>query len=545
MTQEFEQGRVIHRWCLQASQLPDRNSRIPALKVTLLAAGSDAELTQAVRQHDILTNSNQRICSGNALWYHIGTQHFSAFTDVTVWPGFGTDLLSSEDQIETIDSWKTIGKDVNAAIQETQELLEKTQREIIDLKECAKTRNSRKSALAQLQASLSDSYLILAELELLEQASARSAYLAYLQSKQRNPTCILRDLEAPRKEYNCGVCQGGTSEDRNPIIICAVIPTQTCDEGAHIRCYSLERVPEGDWQCDACRYFGRPVSSELTCALCGDSGGLMRATSSVGDAGSGLNCAFQWCHILCAFYCPGVRPAHESTGERMVFCIDDLTNRERKCEICGRRTQAYVQCQARGCGYTFHPGCGLAMLALGWRKGTPDQAEVLCRLHRPLPIIKNIHALRERKWQELLNFQDYWGNMAKQVARTVCKRPRPWEYNEIDALEAQIQRQLQSASPPPANSFTFTVSLREKPAVQCIQPSSYNLISPDLLVSEALTLTERSSEECIQYYSDHLMARMKLELGLAHVAVNLYEESSKLAKKTVKSAKNSRSFIKL
>lgn len=534
LTVDLDPGRVVHKWCKRNSLIPDGNSRIPALKVTLLAVEKDSELTRAVRKTDLETNKSQRLCSANAFWYHISAQYFPAFTETADWPDISSSALSHEDRLQTIDSFQSLGKDTVPAIEETEDLLRRTQGRIQDLQLSAKPRNSRKQALAGLQESLSDSYLILGDLELLEQASTRSAYLAYLQTKQRNPTCIFKDPETPRKEYNCQVCQGGTSEDRNPIIICSL-----CDEGTHMRCYSLDRVPEGDWKCDSCSYFGRNVNSELICALCEDTGGILRATSRCGSAGIGLICPFQWCHILCAFYCPGVRPAPESTSSQVVFCIDNLTNSMRKCEICGRRTQTYVQCQAQGCGYTFHPVCGLGLLALGWRRGTPDQAEVLCRLHRPLPIIRNIHAVRDRKWLELLGFLQFWTDKAGGVAETVCKRPRPWESHEIDALEAQIQQKLQYASQKMTNSCNLTISMGEKGSVRCSLPTSYNLISPLLLAPDSLTLKKRSSEECIQYYRAHLMPRMKLELGLAQIPVNVYEEEGKMEKRTGNAAKSS------
>lgn len=540
MTVDLDKGRVVHKWCKRNALIPDSNSRIPALKMTLLAVEKDTELTRAVRQNDLETNKSLRLCTANALWYHISAQYFPAFTETADWPDVSSGLLSYEEKWQTIGSLALLGQEISPAITEVEDLLERTKGKIRDLQLSAKARNCRKQALAGLQESLSDSYLILGELELLEQASTRSAYLAYLQTKQRNPTSLSKDPETPRKEYNCQVCQGGTSEDRNPIVICSL-----CDEGAHMRCYSLNRVPKGDWKCDSCCYFGRAVNTELICALCEDTGGLMRATSRVGSPGPGLTCPFQWCHILCAFYCPGVRPAHESTSEKVIFCIDNLTNTTRKCEICGRRTKAYVQCQARGCGYTFHPACGLALLALGWRRGCPDQAEVLCRLHRPLPIIRNSHAIRGRKWQELLSFLDFWTDRAGEVAETVCKRPRPWESREIDALEAQIQQKLRFATQSLTNACNLTISMGQKDVIRCSLPTSYNLISPLLLATDSPTLPKRSSEECIRYYSDHLMGRMKLELSLAQIPVNLYEEVSKLEKKTGKTAKFTRFFIKI
>lgn len=263
----------------------------------------------------------------------------------------------------------------------------------------------------------------------------------------------------------------------------------------------------------------------------------MRPTNQTDSTGE-----TQWCHILCALYCPGVRPARNSTSHRVVFAIDNLTNPYRKCEICGRRTQTYVQCQARGCGYTFHPICGLALLALGWRRGTPDQAEVLCRVHRPLPIIKYIHELRNRKWQELLDFSEYWSHTAPQLEGEVCKRPRTWHSHEIEELEGQIQTRLQSASERMCGSCSLTVSLTGKCGVKCSLPPHFNLISPTMLASETVVLPTRSPEECLQFYNDRLMSRMKSELSLAEVPVHLYEEPVKTHKKPMKPA---RSFVKM
>lgn len=222
MTLDTDPGYVLHKWCQSSSLLPDKNSQIPRLKLTLLTAESDTELTKVMRQHDISSNKSRRKCSGNALWYHVGTQYFPAFTDVTAWPEVGNGRISYEDYMEIFGDLKMGGKDLETEIENTERKLADVKEKIRLIQSESKPRNSRKQALSQLQESLSDSYLILGELELLEHASTRSSYLAYLQSRQRNPTSVYTDPELPRKEYNCGVCQGGTSDDRNPIIICSV-----------------------------------------------------------------------------------------------------------------------------------------------------------------------------------------------------------------------------------------------------------------------------------------------------------------------------------
>mmetsp|Transcript_3140 Transcript_3140/g.4504 ORF Transcript_3140/g.4504 Transcript_3140/m.4504 type:complete len:1211 (+) Transcript_3140:297-3929(+) len=61
-----------------------------------------------------------------------------------------------------------------------------------------------------------------------------------------------RDMEAV-----CEICQDGEVTPENQILFC-----EACNVAVHQYCYGIEEVPEGDYYCLACRYFGREKTTE-------------------------------------------------------------------------------------------------------------------------------------------------------------------------------------------------------------------------------------------------------------------------------------------
>ena len=124
------------------------------------------------------------------------------------------------------------------------------------------------------------------------------------------------------EDDRCRVCGRPDSVDGDCILFC-----DKCDMAVHQRCYGVVSIPDGDWYCAVCEWRlreHRPAARWPTCVLCGRNDALAMHKCVDGKS---------WCHIVCAFWVPGVsgaprlasrggRVAHASLrARRSTLCI--------------------------------------------------------------------------------------------------------------------------------------------------------------------------------------------------------------------------------
>ena len=83
--------------------------------------------------------------------------------------------------------------------------------------------------------------------------------------------------------FTCSICSSGDYEEDNLIVICEV-----CQNCAHQKCYGSKistTLPEKEWVCNNCHVFGYEQSLKTECALCSQTGGLMRPTNLLFSSG--------------------------------------------------------------------------------------------------------------------------------------------------------------------------------------------------------------------------------------------------------------------
>ena len=73
-----------------------------------------------------------------------------------------------------------------------------------------------------------------------------------------------------QEDHVCQICNDGDYTDSNLIVYCS-----RCSVCCHQQCYGLPYVPEGNWVCELCKYYG-PAGRSMMCSLCPRRGGCMR-----------------------------------------------------------------------------------------------------------------------------------------------------------------------------------------------------------------------------------------------------------------------------
>ena len=149
---------------------------------------------------------------------------------------------------------------------------------------------------------------------------------------------------------------------RNELVFCS-----KCDILVHQGCYGgsiQDRVPEGDWTCQACL----EGLTQVTCVLCPVTWGPVKPT----DDG-------RWAHVACMHFVPETEAGDGWTQEPVINIKDVPEKRfDMDCIVCGSRAGACVQCQhmtsdhrkkkakssSKGkgcCNRPFHVGCAVYM----------------------------------------------------------------------------------------------------------------------------------------------------------------------------------------
>lgn len=210
----------------------------------------------------------------------------------------------------------------------------------------------------------------------------------------------------------CDICNDGEVTPDNQILFC-----EACNVAVHQMCYGIDRVPEGDYYCIACQYFGRekmsvamnrPGSREganmklapsplpICCELCPrKQGAFIRTDTSKQEpskTGKGVAVS-KWVHVVCAkwqglnFVDEDKDVVEDVTDLKMSFRRADVS-----CFLCKGNRGAFNKCRVPSCKRWFHVTCarsyGRCEVVHGENCGGPVEENpwtLLCPDHSDIP----------------------------------------------------------------------------------------------------------------------------------------------------------------
>lgn len=232
----------------------------------------------------------------------------------------------------------------------------------------------------------------------------------------------------------CDICNDGEVLPDNQILFC-----EACNVAVHQNCYGIEKVPEGDYYCKACTYFGREKMTQtierqttrnasinesssctmsspklmvsplpISCELCprkqgafirtdisrhrikktGNSGGKNRINSTNSDCVDVISS--KWVHVVCAKW-----QGLNFVDNNNLNLIEDVTQLKKefkqlacKCCLCLSECGTFNKCRVDGCDKWMHVTCarasGLCDVVHGENAQGPFQLNawiLMCPLH--------------------------------------------------------------------------------------------------------------------------------------------------------------------
>lgn len=305
-------------------------------------------------------------------------------------------------------------------------------------------------------------------LDLMKVSSVQSehtAFLTYLQGSMR------------LSEDACCVCGGGESEPPDLIVICS-----GCETAVHMRCYGLVELPAGDWLCDMCR-----KGIQVRCGLCLQSGAALKPTIHASDWPYSAQIQAKdrmWAHLFCAKSI-GASFLLPSSKDLIDLSAVSLQYWQRKCRLCSELKGAVVTCSM--CKAGFHPEC--------WRKKLcprPPWGRILCTVHSKQISQQTILTGENKVIEEVMEF-------CMQISQGKRVNINEFTVEETDSLLQTCNRLLSTHYPYKNEGFSITINPTSQ-QIEVKQPSPFNLLSPVALLLSALTLPNRTTEQCYFQY---------------------------------------------
>ena len=317
--------------------------------------------------------------------------------------------------------------------------------------------------------------------------------------------------------------------------------------GAHIKCYGILEIPEGDWICDACIVFEKEERQNTPCALCPIKGGALKPTIHANNVSfknyteSGLDIV--WCHVFCALHVENATFQDKITLSKIDLSKVDQRRFTIKCQICETRNGAVLQCQHGRCHSAFHPECGKAYFTNTRDKTGYDEVSIYCSVHRPLKLRRMIES-KEKKYveeiyafcktfQHMLHKQSKQRNIVKRK-RTPAHRPTPFSIDEKFNLITKIDAFIKEVNESQVAKFTLSFKLNSsslRNTINIDRPKRYNMIHPDVIRQHKLTITGRNIEECCEFYTQELMSLYRSTAEYLGDAIESLQPSKIMKKK--------------
>jgi PHD-finger/PHD-like zinc-binding domain len=194
-----------------------------------------------------------------------------------------------------------------------------------------------------------------------------------------------KDLEEQERLENdmdavCSICLDGEVTPTNQILFC-----DTCNVAVHQYCYGIDRVPEGDYFCLACRDdneqptidgaayalataargAGNTSPRAIVCELCPlkiGAGAFVQTQYVPQDTEDEATTARKWVHVVCAKWL-GLNFVDNDKPD----LVEDVTDLKRafrvnniKCELCQGERGCMNRCRHENCEKWLHVTCARA-----------------------------------------------------------------------------------------------------------------------------------------------------------------------------------------
>lgn len=161
----------------------------------------------------------------------------------------------------------------------------------------------------------------------------------------------------------CHVCNDGDVSPTNQIIFC-----DSCNVAVHQNCYGITNVPEGDYFCNACRYFNRTASRSsdeekksppIVCELCPCREGAFYRCHQIQSRETNNSAAeAKWCHVVCAKWQGIVFVDHtDNILEDVSAFKQGFLRRGISCYLCQGVRGTYNKCHDPHCQNYMHITC--------------------------------------------------------------------------------------------------------------------------------------------------------------------------------------------
>ena len=325
----------------------------------------------------------------------------------------------------------------------------------------------------------------------------------------------------PDSDIYCDICLDGISTLEDPIVLCS-----KCDLAVHMTCFGLSELPEDDWYCEECLYGN---NCQVICSICGKgSGALKRGTTKpIGNTG--------WGHVYCADNMPGSCYALQETKANIDLSRVDVRRCALKCQICGEKTGACVQCTYRNCLSAFHPFCWKAEFLT---PNDPDESTFTCFKHTSI-------ALPDRQDRlDRLHFQ-----ALQLLFRAVTSAPMPVLRPSLPKCSDSDRSALRKLVKKAVDGYNyrekvvgFRVILNAASRTAEIRtPTHWSSLSPVLFRRDQLSIAPHTPEASAQLYeSAYQQLRKRGKRGRAELKLETAELLEKEYQRTVEVRKRRR-----
>lgn len=317
--------------------------------------------------------------------------------------------------------------------------------------------------------------------------------------------------------------------------------------GAHMKCYGILEIPEGDWICDACLEFDQERRTLIPCALCPVKGSALKPTIHTKDQGfknyEDLDSPTKvWVHTFCALHIENTIIRDRARLEGIDLSKIDPRRYSMKCQVCGTKNGAVIQCQHGRCQVAFHPECGKAHFTNTRDKTGYEEVSIYCIIHKPLKLRRMIESKEKKYVDELKNYLKLFEHKChklrnkkqrKKRGRTKSQRriPMALSFREKLKLRESLQDFLNKLNSrlrmPISLSIRLTSETSLRSYLTVFRPDRYTLLDPDVLLTSRITIPNRKPEECYKYYSEVLFNILKKELEIQSIPVNIYKPDRK------------------
>ena len=265
----------------------------------------------------------------------------------------------------------------------------------------------------------------------LHDAQTLLQYDSFLKRKLEVATAKDSQLEIDLDAV-CHVCNDGDVSPINQIIFC-----DSCNVAVHQNCYGIQNVPEGDFFCDACKFFKssasrasedeRKKSLPIVCELCPCREGAFYRCHDIQPRDiCNTHTEVKWCHVVCAKW-QGVVFVDDNKKilEDVSAFKTGFSRRGISCCLCEGERGAYNKCHNEGCQKYMHITCARASGLCDMKHGENHEGllsvdqnpwTLFCPDHSPLDPNRSDHMDTFEKLQKL-----------KDAAKSFPPEPKPFE----------------------------------------------------------------------------------------------------------------------